>query len=129
MAVPSGGGTEVLYRASMSISNSDVWHYLGGEGFSGASGTTIRTIDAHKIITILNFNVTETGNANVGFSCDARDEANSLTPRICRTDLPAYGTFVYNDKIIMHYQDYIRFAPVPAATMTVTVNYIIQDWN
>ena len=58
MAVPSGGGTEVLYRASMSISNSDVWHYLGGEGFSGASGTTIRTIDAHKIITILNFNVT-----------------------------------------------------------------------
>ena len=129
MAVPSSGGSEVLYRASIFISSSDVWHYLGGEGFSGASGTTIRTVDQHKIITLLNFNVTETGNAAGSFMVDARDEANGITPRICRPAIPAYGTFVYNDRIIMHYQDYMRFAPVPSGTMTVTVNYIIQDWS
>ena len=60
---------------------------------------------------------------------DVRDETNSLTPRVCKAAYPAYGTFIYNDRIIMHYQDYLRFAPVPSGTMTVTVNYIIQDWS
>ena len=131
MAIPSGGGSEVLSRGTIDYDASTAWHYLGGEGFSGASGTTLRTVDANKIITILNFNVTERVNASgKAISVDVRHEAASLTPRILQLQsIPAEGTFIYNDKLVLLPTDYWRIATNATATLDISFVYIIQDWN
>jgi len=138
MAIPSGSSTEVIHRTSVNINDSNAWHYIGSsatsKGFSGASGTTERTVNANMIITVLNIiicNTHDTNNENFTVDLKNNDLGGHVGRIIHDQALPAKSTFVWDDRFTMHPSDYIRiiFDTGAPGSADVIMNYILQDWT
>jgi len=117
MAIPSGGGTEVLKRATLNA-NSNAW-------------TSILTGVANHIYTILSVSFCEVSNnasTTVGMRIDINAAgSNEVSLLDHHTSVPAYETFVWNDKFVMTGTD--KLIIYSSANMDIYVTYIDQDWT
>ena len=117
MAIPSGGGSEVLKRASIH-GNSNAW-------------TALITGVANHIYTVLSITwAEEAGNAeDIGLRVDI-SAAGSNQGVIMNngTDLPPYGTYVWNDKFVITGTDKLE-AYSSAGNVDIYCSYIDQDWT
>ena len=117
MAIPSGSGSEVLKRASIH-GNSDAW-------------TALITGVANHIYTILSITWAEEAGAaeDIGLRVDiSAAGSNQIAIMNNGTDLPAYGTYVWNDKFVITGTDKLE-AYSSAGNVDIYCSYIDQDWT
>jgi hypothetical protein len=117
MAIPSGSGTEILKRTSIHANN-DAWAIL----IDGV---------ANHIYTVLSIVWCESGNAaetiglNIDISAAGSNEINILSTS---TALPANGTFIFNDRLVLTGTDELQ-AFSSAGNTDIYCSYIDQDWT
>ena len=117
MTIPTGSGTEVLKRASVH-GNSNAW-------------TSLITGVANHIYTVLSITwAEEAGNAEgIGLRVDiSAAGSNQVVLMNNGTSLPAYGSFVWNDKIVLTGTDKLEVYS-SAGNVDIYVSYIDQDWS
>ena len=109
MAIPSGGGSEILK----------------GVGFDHSAAATVDCITAttHQICSLLSVTLTATGGANnislmVGTKYLLYNQA-----------IAANGTFVWNDKVVWQAGDIFKIRLHTATQVISYVSYIVQDWS
>ena len=126
MAIPSGAGTEVLKRttihAQSSTSTSFRW-----DGTMATTGTESYTVPANHIITVISLVAAEQGNAAETFNFYMHDGSNYII-MLQNQDLAAYGTFVWNDKIVITGGDKLVVIAT-SGNIDFLCSYIDQDWT
>ena len=126
MAIPSGSGSEIL--------QSKMW-----EDVTSSSDPTFTLVPLH-IYTILSATFSNMSGSTAGtinlylWGYDSYGSANGQYLRLCRESVPADGTFVFNDKIVIHGQGSNNAAQkiiigVETVTFDVSLSYIDQDWT
>ena len=122
MAIPSGAGTEVLkvaYQSSMT--NSDI---------------NLVTAGANEIITVLSVIFCERDGNNeemIMYIDAARNDIGGTSGTniymMYRTPISGLTTFVWNDKFTIYGGDVLKASTHSAASIGVTISYIVQDWS
>ena len=114
MAIPSGSGTEVLKRFTKNALNNE----------------TVTAIDgvANHIYTILSIIICENANAAENISITVNDGSNDID-LVYNTAVPAYATYVFNDKFVISGTDDLKIRSHAASAMDVIVSYIDSDWT
>jgi hypothetical protein len=118
MGIPSGGGTEVLKQA-----------YI--QGLSNTKQKIIDGGDADYIYTVLNIIFTETAGNAEELHITIYPSANSgnETAVLTRASLPAYGTYIWNEKLVLTGTDELLVETGGSANVDVICNYILQDFS
>tara|TARA_R110000782_G_scaffold103099_1_gene190543 strand:+ start:1704 stop:2054 length:351 start_codon:yes stop_codon:yes gene_type:complete len=116
MAIPSGSGTEVLKRVTLNSTSSTAASLIAGV--------------ANHIYTIISIIVSE-GSGSASEIIEAYVEPSGGTAvNIFRNQaMPAYGSFVWNDKFVITGTDNLIFKTATAADIDVICSYIDQDWS
>lgn len=128
MAIPSGGGTEVLRRGTAhALSNTATALRFDGDPVS-AVGTNTVTVPANHIITLLSMSFTEVGGAAATVSMIINDGTNDIYILVAEP-LPGNNTFVFNEKIIIHPGDKLTVFLGSSGNTDVWYSYIDQDWS
>jgi len=109
MAIPSGGGSEILK----------------GVSFDQSAAATVDCITAttHQICSLLSVTLTATGGANnvsllIGTRYFLYNQA-----------IPSSGTFIWNDKVVWQAGDIFKIRLHTATQVISYVSYIVQDWS
>jgi hypothetical protein len=117
MAIPSGAGTEVL-KHTIVRALSNTW-------------TTLQEFSANHIYTIISIVCTNTTSAaevlNMGFADDASN--TNLGYLIVGQDIPGYGTFIWNDRVVISGALFLRAGTDSTADLDIHVSFIDQDWT
>ena len=112
MAIPSGSGTEVLKRVTVIQSN---------------TSSTILTGVANHIYTILTVNFQDQQGVANTIHLGAHNGSAQMY-FVAGQAVPAGGTFVYNDKIVLEGDDYLTVYNSSTAGHW-WVSYIDQAWT
>ena len=129
MAIPSGGGSEVLKRNSIS-GQTTTWTELdwaGEQTTAGAtSGTTV--IPAYTIITIMSVSFSNGSGAarTINMKCTA--SGRNQVQFFGGEPVPINGTFIFNDRIVLYPGDKLMFY-ASGSSVDIWINYIKQDWT
>ena len=115
MAIPSGSGTEVLKVSTATITSN--------------SATNLITGVANHIYTVLSINICETANAVEAMDLYVHDDGSTIYYLLRNHTLPAYGTFIYNDKVVLSGTDRLTLQFGSSCDVDVVVSYIDQDWS
>jgi hypothetical protein len=123
MAIPSGGGSEVLKVVyEEALTNSD---------------TTLFTTSSTQIVTSVSVIFTEAGGAD-GNEIDlwidaARNDANGASGTdiklIHNVVLTSKQTFVFSDKFVFYGGDALKCAAASSDNIDVVFSFILQDWT
>ena len=126
MAIPSGSGTEVL-SSTYIHQQSDTGSSFSWDGTPATTGTSTYVVPDHHIITILSIVFTEVaGNAET-MNMYINDGSQDIY--ILRDEaIPAKGTFVWNDKIVLK-AGHKLFVVNSPADVDIYCTYIDQDWS
>ena len=112
MAIPSGSGTEVLKRVTLHGNN--------------ATTTEIFSGTANHIYTIISI-VYCSSTASAGTIMIATHDGSNEIYHLIET-VPANGTFVWNDKLVLEGDDILKVHNA-VANGDWYVSYIDQDWT
>tara|TARA_B100000214_G_scaffold299402_1_gene229565 strand:- start:115 stop:498 length:384 start_codon:yes stop_codon:yes gene_type:complete len=127
MAIPSGSGTEVLKRTFIHAQSNTATSFRW-DGTMATTGTSTYTVPANHIITVLNISFNEQGNAAEIIDIMVNDGTNNIY-LLQYQPLPAYSTFVWNDKIVLTGGDKLIIKTDSAANVDAFCSYIDQDWS
>ena len=127
MAIPSGTGTEVLKRTTIHAQSSTATSFRW-DGTMASTGTSTYTVPTNHIITVLNISFNEQGNTAEIFDMMVNDGTNTIY-LLQYQSLPDYGTFVWNDKIVLTGGDKLMIKTDSAANVDVFCSYIDQDFT
>jgi len=117
MAIPSGGGSEILNRKFYTVTSNADTKILDGE------------ID--HIYTVLSIIITETaGNAETfGLFLDPSAGGTDYEIVSLATDLPADSTYIFNDRLVLVGTDELNFKAGGTCDIDIVISYIEQDWT
>ncbi len=131
MAIPSGGGSEVLkrigiYNQSTTVTALD-WAQPVQTAAGNSSGTT--AVPANVIITILTITVCRRNSAATTFDMIIERAVSGNAKWILKAQqLPGYQTYVFSDKIVLMENDVLQF-DAGSDENDILVNFIYQDWT
>lgn len=109
MAIPSGGGTEVIKGL--------------GAVYSAAATNNTLTAGTHEIITLLSVCLTATGGLNnVSLKIDSEYF-------MYNQQVPANATYIWNDRVVFQAGDIFHIRLHTATEVQCYVSYIVQDWS
>ena len=127
MAYPSGSGSEILRRGAIhnQINTSTSFKF---DGTSLTTGTSTYDVPDNHIITILNvtFSSQDTNINNFTFWVDLSGTEIKL---LQNQTLPAFRTYAWKDKIVLHPDDKLLVNSIVGANMDVFYSYIDQNWE
>ena len=131
MAIPSGSGSEVLKRHTVKASAA-AWTTIRWTLNETAQGNTAgggEAVPTNCIITILNIVAQNRVSSQTGLAMtvDIAGTTDIYYLSNGATFIPADGTFVYSDKIILHPTDKLKL--YSTAAVHFHINYIYQDWT
>ena len=112
MAYTTGSGTEILGRISGT--------------YSTASTTTIVTVPALHIYTIMSASFCRDGSGTVQIKLTAHD---GTADRQIVESAYASSTFVWNDKLVLMGGDLLKLTLNAADNIIYWISYIDQDWS
>ena len=111
MAIPTGAGTEVLKRHSISAqsTNATAVNWLADQSALGNTSNT--AVPADHIITILTMTFCTNSGDAAGRYIDVviKNDSNSDIHLFKQLHIPTYGTFVMNDKFVLYPGDKLEF--------------------
>ena len=112
MAYPTGSGSEILGRV--------------GGSYATASTTTIVTVPALHIYTILSASFCRDGSSSVQIKLTAN---NGSTDYQIVENTFSSSTFVWNDKLVLMGGDLLKLTLNTTQTIRYWVSYIDQNWE
>jgi len=92
------------------------------------TGTSTYAVTANHIITVINIIFNEQANAGEDINLYMNDGSNNIQ-LIQSQSLPAYGTFVWNDRLVLTGGDKLIINAGSSANIDAICNYIDQDWS
>ena len=125
MAIPaSSDGQEVLRRGVVQAQSNSNWTAFVFTGGSPTTGTNSYTVPANHIITMLSIIWCETaGNAEL---LQLNTGAGYY---LANMPLPAYGTFIWDDRICLKGGEQLQTLTASGADVDVLYSYLDQDWS
>ena len=127
MAIPSGSGTEVLKRTLIHAQSTDPTAFRW-DGTAPTVGDETYTVPTNHIITVLSIIFNEQADAAETLSLYMNDGTN--THQILQYEpIPAYGTFVWDDKFVLTGGDKLIFHLQSAGNVDAILSYIDQDFS
>ena len=127
MAIPSGGGSEILQRGWFpALSNASI--YLKFDG-TISDTTTSNAVPAHTIISMLSMTFNERGGANELLDVRVLFGGSSTNFIVSAQSIPAWGTFIWNEPLVLHATDKLIFSCESAANIDWQFHFIRQDWS
>ena len=127
MAIPSGSGTEVLKRTLIHAQSTDPTAFRW-DGTAPTVGDETYTVPTNHIITVLSVIFCEQADAAETLSLYMNDGTN--THQILQYEpIPAYGTFVWNDKFVLTGGDKLTVTLSSSGNVDVYLSYIDQDFS
>ena len=127
MAYPSGSGSERLQRGTIhNMVNADTAFRFDG-GLT-ATGTSSYTVPANHIITVLKIIITEVSNAARTFQLIVIAGGVNMN-LLYQQNIPARGTFIWNEKLVLHPTDKLLLGGSASANFDVHYTYVDQDWS
>ena len=128
MALPTGSGSEVLYRGSAhALSNSATALKFDGTANSTV-GTNTVTVPSLNIITLLSISFTDAGASAEIINMIINEGSNDIY-LLKGQSLPANGTFVFSDKVVIGAGDKVTVFADATANIDIWYSYIKQDWT
>ena len=139
MAIPSGSGTEVLKRTSItglggSSTYGNWWHVdWTSEAVSAQASTAV--VAANHIITPISIIICNqnTSNAyNIDMAVDTDISGGAIQYILYEQSVPSKGTFIFNDKFVLHPSDALKFrvnVDASGDNFSVYISFIDQDWS
>tara|TARA_Y100000588_G_C13632326_1_gene660093 strand:- start:210 stop:551 length:342 start_codon:yes stop_codon:yes gene_type:complete len=113
MAIPSGSGTEILGKFSGSLATT--------------SNTTIFTVPANHIYTIISFSICRDGGTLTKITVRINDGTSDRV--ILFEEGLSEQTFIWNDRIVLMPGNVFKFQPNGTSSMQYWISYIDQDWS
>ena len=113
MAIPSGSGTEILGKFSGQLATT--------------SNTTIFTVPAHHIYTIISFSICRDGGTSNTISVKIHD--GTADRILLYSENLQNNTFLWNDRIVLMPSNIFKFHPSGATSLHYWISYIDQDWS
>jgi len=126
MAIPSGPGTEVLHRGTVKDEQTQTT-FLKWDGSAQTTVGTTNYVPQHHIVTLLNISFCNKGTASNTLTMMFYNGTNSI--RLIKQDIGGGQTFVWNDRIVLHYNDSIQLYGSVSEDTDIVYNYIDQDWT
>ena len=128
MAIPTGSGTEVLWRGSVSQQQATATSARFDTSF-GSVGTSSYTVPTNFIVTVMtvtfcNLTTGDDELINMFITNGAGD-----IHLIYKQPLAASKTFVWNDKLVLHPTEKLSFHTDGAANVDIYYSYILQNWT
>ena len=103
MAIPSGGGSEILQRGWFpALTSASI--YLKFDG-TISDATTSNAVPAHTIISMLSMTFNERGGANELLNMRVLFGGSSTNYIVSKQSIPAWGTFIWNEPLVLHATD------------------------
>lgn len=127
MAIPSGSGTEVLKRGWCEECTINGYTYFNWDGSTESSSTEV-AVPANHIITLLGFTMCDVDNAQNAFTLQYYD-GSTATGILQAQSVPAYGTFVWNEKMVLTAGDKLRIHTSAGTNFDLYFSFIDQDWS
>ena len=128
MAIPSGSGTEVIYRGTMNQLSSAQTAFRW-DRTDPTVGTSTYTVPANHIITVLSIVYCESGGADELLALNVINGASDILRVLYEQSLPAKSTFVFNDKIVLVGGDKLITYVESTGHVDVVYSFIDQDWS
>ena len=123
MAIPSGGGTEVLKSTYMVGLDDTV------RTFISTSSTQIATLISITFESD-NGNTAETVSMYIDCGRDSVSGAAGAESFLIKTQsIGAYETFVFSDKVVLYGGDVLKAYATGGGDFDVVCSYILQDWT
>ena len=127
MAIPSAGGSEILQRGwCPAVSSTDVYALFTGVI---STTTTSNAVPAHNIISMLSMTFAERGGANELMNVRVQFGGGSTNYVISKQSIPAWGTFIWNEPLVLHATDKLIFSTETSANIDWQFHFIRQDWS
>ena len=127
MAIPSGSGTEVLARGSFEAQSNSASAHIWATPYRATVGTNSATVPTNFIITILSIIACETGGAAETLLGSVTEGSGTI--ELFYGDLPASGTFIWNDKFVLMPGDKLTFNLSSAGNVDIYTSFIVQNWT
>ena len=117
MAIPAGGGSEILNRKFYTVQTNADTKILDGV--------------ANHIYTVISIIITETaGNAETfGLFLDPSAGGTDYEIVSLATALPADSTYIFNDRLVLVGTDELNFKAGGTCDIDIVISYIEQDWT
>ena len=113
--IPTGSGSERLRRATIHVLNNDTQEILSGT--------------AGHIYTILSIIFCDQGGTSGKIMCRMNNGTHDISILSDPTIVPAYDTFVWNDKIVLEGGDALKITLAGSGNLDVYYSYIDQNWT
>ena len=127
MAYPTGSGSERLQRGTIhNMVNTDTAFRFDG-GLT-ATGTNTYAVPANHIITVLKIIICSNIASSKIFQLIVIAGGVNMNLLYQQT-VSAKGTFVWNEKIVLHPTDKLMLGGDSGANFDVTYTYVDQDWS
>ena len=127
MAIPSGSGTEVLKRTTIHAQSTDPTAFRW-DGSVPSVGDETYAVPSHHIITVLSIIFNEQADSHETISLYVNDSSSTIQ-LLQYQSIPAYGTFVWNDKFVLTAGDKLIFHLQSSGNVDAYLSYIDQDWS
>ena len=131
MAIPlqSLSGSEVLRRGSINAQSSTNTTLKFDNTATTAAGQGSNSVPANHIVTVLNVIFCEQGNQSNELLTMWAEGVHASGIYILQSQpIPAYGTFVWNEKIVLIGGDQLRIGTAASANIDIYYSYIDQSW-
>ena len=131
MAIPSGGGSEVLkrigiYNQSTTVTSID-WAQTVQTAAGNSSGTT--SVPANVIISLLTVSFCCRNSVNRTVDMLIGRAVSGNAKQVLKAQpLPGHQTYVFSDKIVLMENDVLQF-DASSDDIDILVNFIYQDWT
>ena len=131
MAIPSGGGTEVLKNGV--IKTNATWTYIRWDeritASGNASGTGDTAVPTNCIITLLNMTVNSNAASTLDFALRANVGSTDSVYIMnhAGTSIAPYQTFVFSDKFVLSPDNELQV--YSSQNADIYFSYIYQDWT
>tara|TARA_Y100000310_G_scaffold3410_1_gene4345 strand:+ start:28 stop:411 length:384 start_codon:yes stop_codon:yes gene_type:complete len=127
MAIPSGGGTEVLKRGivNATTTSSTSLLFTGLKTAAGASGNSVPT---DHIVTMISMYFCNNTSSDCAMYLQLVGE--SITVDLFANEpIPKYSTFAVNDKFMLKSGDDLQVLLTGSGTVDLSYTFIDQDWT
>ena len=129
MAIPgSGDGQEVLRRGGINNQTNNPTAFAF-DGTSPTMGDETETVPANHIVTILSIIWCEQGSAHELIYLHLVLSDAKHVRLLHDAPLTAYGTYIWNEKIVLIGGDALKTTFASAANVDVYYSYLDQDWS
>ncbi len=130
MAYPSGSGSEIIRRGAIhnQVNLDTNFRFDGVSPTTGTTSGSGYSVATNHIITILNISISDQTNTPKTFRLYGLINSVGII-FLQNVPVPAYGTYVWNERMVLHPTDQLVFNGTTSANFDLYYTYIDQDWT